>query len=172
MALNEEVGKILNTQINKEIYSSYLYLTFADYYDERGLKGFANWYMIQVEEELAHARVLRRYLLDNGYHLEMDAIAKPNVEIKSDMDPLVAAYKHECFITSSINECYTTASEANDYRTMQILDWFVKEQGEEEANAQEMISNMELFGRDSSGLYKLDREYLTRQYNPPTTMSM
>lgn len=172
MALTKEVGDILNEQINKEIYSSYLYLTFADYYEERGLKGFANWYMIQVEEELAHARVIRRYLLDNDFHVEMEAIAKPNVEIKDDMTPLTAAYAHECYITKSINECYTTAREANDYRTMQVLDWFVKEQGEEEANASEMVSNMELFGGDPSGLYKLDREYLTRVFNPPTTMSM
>ena len=172
MAVSQEVGNILTKQINKEIYSSYLYLTFADYFDERGLKGFANWYMIQVQEELAHARVLRRYLLDNDWKPEMEAIAKPDFKPEDDMSVLKAAYNHEIFITNSIHECYAVARDENDFRTMQLLDWFVKEQGEEEANASEMVSNMENFGCDPRGLFALDRENLTRVYNPPTSMPM
>jgi len=168
MALDQTVADLMNTQINKELYSAYLYLTFADYYDERGLKGFANWYMIQVQEEVAHAKILRRYLLDNDYKPTMLAIDQPTMTFADDMAPLKAAYEHECFITASINECYATAYEVHDFRTMQLLDWFVKEQGEEEATASEMVSNMELFGASPQGLYALDREYLARTFTAPT----
>ena len=78
MALSSEVTAVLNDQINKEMYSSYLYLTFADYYDDRGLKGFANWYEIQAKEEMDHALAIRRYLLDNDFRPTMEAIAKPD----------------------------------------------------------------------------------------------
>ncbi|MDY4522332.1 MAG: ferritin [Atopobium sp.] len=171
MAIDATLGNALNEQINKEIYSAYLYLTFADYYEDRGLKGFANWYMIQVEEELAHAKILRRYLLDNEYQVKMLAIAQPDKTFTNDMDPLIAAYEHEKYITASINECYTLAYEQHDFRTMQLLDWFVKEQGEEETNASDMIKNMELFGNDAKGLFELDREYQARAFTAPA-MSM
>ena len=172
MALDKNVGELLNTQVNKELYSAYLYLTFADYYEGRGLKGFANWYVIQAQEEVAHARIIRRYLLDNDWPVKMLAIAEPDKTFDDDMSPLKAALEHEQFVTASINECYAAAYEIHDFRTMQLLDWFVKEQGEEEANASEMISNMELFGSDPKGLYSLDREYLARVFNPPTSMDM
>lgn len=171
MAIDATLGKALNEQINKEIYSAYLYLTFADYYEDRGLKGFANWYMIQVEEELAHAKILRRYLLDNEYQVKMLAIAQPDKTFTNDMDPLIAAYEHEKYITASINDCYALAYEQHDFRTMQLLDWFVKEQGEEETNASDMIKNMELFGGDAKGLFELDREYQARAFTAPA-MSM
>ncbi|WP_058271207.1 ferritin [Olsenella massiliensis] len=168
MALDDKVAALLNEQINKELFSAYLYLTFADYYDERGLKGFANWYTIQVEEELAHAKGLRRYLLDNDVHPVMEAIARPDMSFDDDMGPLKAALEHEQFITKSIYECYLAAQKVNDLRTMKLLDWYIAEQGEEETNSKDMITNMELFGSDPKGLYDLDREYLSRTFNPPT----
>ncbi len=172
MAISAEVGEILNSQINKEIYSSYLYLTFADYFESRGLKGFANWYMIQTREELAHTLIIRRYLLDNDYIPQLEAIEQPNLKFESDLEVLEAAYNHEKFITRSINECYGRAYDERDYRTMQLLDWFVKEQNEEEVNAGEMVSNMQLFGSDPHGLYSLDREYLGRKFNAPAMLEM
>lgn len=168
MALEKKVGDLLNTQVNKEFYSAYLYLTFADYYEGRGLKGFANWYMVQVEEELAHAKILRRYLLDNDYDVKMLAIPQPDKTFTADIEPLQEALAHENYITACINECYQAASDAHDFRTMQLLDWFVKEQGEEETNGSDMIKNMELFGSDPKGLYDLDREYQTRTFVAPT----
>lgn len=168
MALNEKVADILNKQINKELYSAYLYLTFADYYEDRNLKGYANWYMIQVQEEVAHAKILRRYLLDNDAKVTLEAIDKPTNEYANDLEPMEAGLKHEEYITSCINECYAAAYEIHDFRTMQMLDWFVKEQGEEETNASDMIKNMELFGSDPKGLYDLDREYQARTYVAPT----
>ena len=148
MALSNEVTDVLNEQINKELYSSYLYLTFADYYDDRGLKGFANWYEIQAKEEMDHALAIRRYLLDNDFKPTMEAIAKPDKAFDDDLAPLEAGLEHEEY----------------DVRTMKFLDWFVEEQGEEETNARDMITNMKLFGCDPKGLYDLDREYQARTY--------
>lgn len=168
MALDTNVGNILTQQINKEFYSAYLYLTFADFYEEQGLKGFANWYVIQSQEELAHARILRRYLLDNDWTPTMEAIAKPDFTFTKVVEPIKAAYEHEQFITASINECYAVAQKANDFRTMQLLDWYVKEQGEEEANASDLLKAVELFGGDPKSLFDLDRENATRVFVAPT----
>lgn len=168
MALDTNVGNILTQQINKEFYSAYLYLTFADFYEEQGLKGFANWYVIQSQEELAHARILRRYLLDNDWTPTMEAIAKPDLTFTKVVEPIKAAYEHEQFITASINECYAVAQKANDFRTMQLLDWYVKEQGEEEANASDLLKAVELFGGDPKNLFDLDRENAARVFVAPT----
>lgn len=168
MALDTNVGNILTQQINKEFYSAYLYLTFADFYEEQGLKGFANWYVIQSQEELAHARILRRYLLDNDWTPTMEAIAKPGLTFSKVVEPIKAAYEHEQFITASINECYAVAQKANDFRTMQLLDWYVKEQGEEEANASDLLKAVEIFGGDPKNLYDLDRENAARVFVAPT----
>ena len=168
MALDSSVGNILNQQINKEFYSAYLYLTFADFYEEQGLKGFANWYVIQSQEELAHARILRRYLLDNDWTPTMEAIAKPDLTFSKVVEPIKAAYEHEQFITASINECYAVAQKVNDFRTMQLLDWYVKEQGEEEANAADLLKAVELFGGDPKNLFDLDRENAARVFVAPT----
>ena len=168
MALDTNVGNILTQQINKEFYSAYLYLTFADFYEEQGLKGFANWYVIQSQEELAHARILRRYLLDNDWTPTMEAIAKPDLTFSKVVEPIKAAYEHEQFITASINECYAVAQKVNDFRTMQLLDWYVKEQGEEEANASDLLKAIELFGGDPKNLYDLDRENAARVFVAPT----
>ena len=168
MALDKKVGDTLNAQINKELYSAYLYLTFADYYEDRGLKGFANWYMVQVQEEVAHAKILRRYLLDNDYQVKMAAIAEPDKTFTNDLEPLQAGLEHERYITAAINECYQAAYDVHDFRTMQLLDWFVKEQGEEEKNASDLITKMELFGTDAKGLYMLNSELKARVYAAPS----
>ena len=172
MALTDEVTSILNEQINKELYSSYLYMTFADYYDDRGLKGFANWYEVQSKEELDHAMAIRRYLLDNDFKPTMEAIAKPDKTFADDMAPLKAGLEHEEYVTSLIHHCYEVADAAHDVRTKKFLDWFVSEQGEEETNARDMITDMELFGSDPKGLFNLDREYQARTYVALTALPM
>lgn len=172
MAMNERVSSVLNEQINKELYSAYLYLTFADYYEDRGLKGFANWYEIQAKEEMDHAMAIRRYLLDNDFTPTMEAIAKPDKTFQNDLEPLEAGLEHEEYVTSLIHHCYEVAHEVHDVRTMKFLDWFVSEQGEEETNARDMITNMKLFGSDPKGLYDLDREYQARVYTQMTALPL
>lgn len=165
---NEKVASLLNTQINKELYSAYLYLDFANYYTEQGLDGFANWYNIQAQEERDHAMLFVQYMHNNGLKVTYDAIDKPDNAFSSNMEPLKAGLEHEQYVTSLINDIYGAAYEVKDFRTMQFLDWFVKEQGEEETNAESLIKKMELFGSDAKGLYMLDNELGARVYSAPS----
>ena len=166
--LDKKVLKLLNEQINKELYSAYLYLDFSIFYEAQGLDGFANWYMIQAQEERDHAMLMLKYLQNNGEKVELEAVAKPDKDMKELIDPLKFGYEHEQYVTSLINDIYAAAYEVKDFRTMQYLDWFVKEQLEEEKNAEDMIKKMELFGNDSKGLYSLDAEYAARVYTAPS----
>lgn len=166
--LNEKVRELLNQQINKELYSAYLYLDFSNYFEQRGLNGFANWYYIQAQEERDHAMLFYRYLHNNNETVTLDAVAKPDKVLDSDMTVLKAGLEHELYVTSLINDIYAAAHEVKDFRTMQFLDWFVKEQGEEETNANDMISKMELFGSDPKGLYMLNSELAGRTYSAPS----
>ena len=161
--MENKVSKLINDQINKEMYSAYLYLEFANHFTEKGLDGFANWYNIQAKEEMDHALKFIAYLHDK---VTYEAIAKPESKSKEDIDVLKAAYAHEKFITASINAIYAEASKVNDYRTTQFLDWFISEQAEEEKNAADLIQKMDLFGSDSRALYLLDHEFSTRSYKP------
>ena len=166
--LDKKVSQLLNEQIVKEFYSAYLYLDFSVFYEAEGLDGFANWYMIQAQEERDHAMLFLKYLQENGEKVSLDVIGKPDKELKSLMDPLKAGLEHERYVTSLINDIYAAAYDVKDFRTMQFLDWFVKEQMEEEKNADDMIKKMELFGNDSKGLYSLDSEYAARVYTAPS----
>ena len=167
--LNEKIAKLINTQVNKELYSGYLYLDFANYYADEGLDGFAHWYEVQAQEERDHAMMMRRYLIDNGIKVTFDAIAKPDKKFSNTTDPLKAGYEHEQYVTSLINNIYSEAFAIKDFKTMQFLDWFIKEQGEEEKNAEDMLKKMELFGHDAKGLYALNQELAARVYAPSTT---
>ena len=166
--LNNKVSKLLNEQITKELYSAYLYLDFSVFYEAEGLDGFANWYMIQAQEERDHAMLFLKYLQMCGEKVSLGAIDKPDKHLVTLMDPLKAGLEHEQYVTSLINDIYAASYEVKDFRTMQFLDWFVKEQLEEEKNAEDMIKKMELFGNDSKGLYSLDSEYAARIYSAPS----
>ncbi len=166
--MNARVHELLNDQINKELYSAYLYLDFSNYFEEAGLDGFANWYYIQAQEERDHAMLFYQYLQNENMKVTLKAIDKPDKELTSHMAVLEAGLEHEKLVTSLINNIYAEAYEARDFRTMQFLDWFVKEQGEEETNANDMITKMELFGTDAKGLYMLNQELLARVYSAPS----
>lgn len=167
--LNEKIAKLINEQVNKELYSAYLYLDFSNYYADEGLNGFENWYAVQAQEERDHAMMMRRYLIDNGCRVTFDAIAKPDKKLADISAPLKAGLEHEQYVTSLINAIYAEAFAQKDFKTMQFLDWFIKEQGEEEKNAEDMIKKMELFGRDAKGLYALNQELAARVYAASTT---
>lgn len=165
---NEKVSTLLNEQINKEFYSAYLYLDMSNYFERRGLDGFANWYRIQAQEERDHAMLFYQYMQNNDLTVTLDAIAKPDKVFNCDMDVLQAGLAHEQLVTASINNIYAAAYEVKDFRTMQLLDWFVKEQGEEETNARDLITKYELFGCDAKGLYMLNQELAARVYSAPS----
>ncbi len=166
--MNKKVEELLNDQINKEFYSAYLYLDMSNYFERRGLTGFANWYRIQAQEERDHAMLFYQFLQNNDCTVTLGAIAKPDKVFNTDMDVLKAGLAHEEYVTSLINNIYDEAYTNKDFRTMQFLDWFVKEQGEEETNARDMITKMELFGNDPKSLYMLNQELEGRVYTAPS----
>lgn len=166
--MDNQVAALMNAQINAEFYSAYLYLDFANYYEAAGLDGFANWYEIQAKEEQDHAMLMYHFMQNNGEKVTLEAIAKPDKVFGSLLDPLKAGLEHEKYVTSLINGVYAAAQAVNDFRTLQFLDWFVKEQGEEEKNASDMITKMELFGSDAKGLYMLNSELKARVYSAPS----
>lgn len=161
--MDKKVASLLNDQINKELYSAYLYLDFSNYYAEEGLEGFSNWYYIQAREEREHAEMFLKYMKENGVKVTLEAIAKPDKKLNSLKAPLAEGLEHEKYVTSLIYNIYEAASEAKDYRTMHFLDWFIKEQGEEESNAEGLVKKFELFGNDAKSLYMLDKELLARK---------
>ena len=166
--MNNKIAELLNDQINKELYSAYLYLDMANYYDELDLDGYANYYMIQAQEARDHALLFMKYMQINGLKVTLKAIDKPDKEFNSILDPLEIAAEHERYVTALINNIYHEAQLDRDYRAMKFLDWFVDEQMEEEDNADKMISKYKLFGSDPKGLYLLDQEYAARIYSAPS----
>lgn len=166
--LDKEVAKLLNEQIRNELYSAYLYLDMANYYADQGLDGFENWFFVQAQEERDHAMLFRQYMLNNSEPVTLLEIAAPNEKYKDYKVPLVKALEHERYVTGLINKIYDAARKINDYRTMQFLDWFIMEQGEEEKNADDNIRKYNLFAGDPKGLYLLDSEMKARVYAPPS----
>ena len=166
--MDKKVAGLLNDQINKELYSAYLYLDMANFYSSKGLDGFANWYEIQAKEEQDHAMLIYRYLHNNNEEVTLEAVAKPDKTFTTLLDPLTAGLAHEQYVTSLINNIYAAAQEVKDFRTTQFLDWFIKEQGEEEKNSSDQITKMELFGDDARSLYMLNEELKSRVYSAPS----
>ena len=161
--LDKKVSELLNNQINKEFYSAYLYLDFSNYYYDQGLDGFGNWFKVQAQEERDHAMLFIQYMQNNGEKIELNAVDKPDVALTDAKTVLEETLKHEQYVTSLIHNIYDAAYSVKDFRTMQFLDWFVKEQGEEEN-----IKRFELFGDDPKSLYMLDSELGARVYTAPS----
>ena len=166
--LDKKVIELLNDQINKEFYSAYLYLDIANYYTDHDLDGFANWYTIQAQEERDHALLFLKYLQSNGEKVTLKAIDQPDKEFNTHIDPLLTGAEHERYVTGLIHAIYDEAYSVKDFRTMQFLDWFVKEQLEEEENADKLVSKYNLFGDDPKSLYLLDQELAARVYTAPS----
>lgn len=166
--LDAKVVQLLNEQVNKEFYSAYLYLDFSNYFYDKELNGFGNWYRIQAQEERDHAMLFLQYLQNNGEKVSLEVIEKPSVELTDDLAVLRAGLKHEIYVTSLIHTIYEAAYAVRDFRTMQFLDWFVKEQGEEENNADGLIKKFEMYGADPRSLYMLDNEMAARVYTAPS----
>ena len=161
--MDKKVATLLNDQIQKEFVSAYIYLGMANYYGGKGLDGFAHWFTQQAEEEMEHGMKIYNYMHDNGVAVTLKDIGAPSKKYKNLSEPLAEALKHEQYVTASIYAIVTAATKVNDYRTMQFLDWFVKEQGEEEKNAQELVDKMAMFGKTPEGLYRLNKELAARK---------
>ena len=166
--IDKKIAALLNNQINLEWFSAYFYLDIYGYYMDQNLNGFGNWFYVQTQEERDHAMLFTQYLLNNNERFVLQDVKAPKIIFTDFREPANAALQHERAITKSINTIYAAAYEIKDFRTMQFLDWFVKEQGEEETNADNLIKKMELFGNDSKGLYMLDQELAARVYTAPS----
>jgi len=166
--INEKVGKILNEQINKEFYSAYLYLSMSAYFSDMGLLGFANWMRVQFQEEQAHAMLIYDYLIDRGEKVILTSFETPPNTWANPLAVMEQVLKHEIYVTSLINNIVSIAEEVKDRATMSYMNWFVDEQVEEEANAQDIISKLKLIGDDKSALYLLDKDLSARVFVQPS----
>ncbi len=169
--MNQKMYELLNDQINKELYSAYLYLDMSLFYSAEGLDGFANWFKIQAMEERDHALMYMEYILDNGEKVCLDTIAKSEYSYEKHIDPLTTTLEHEKKVTQLINNIYAEAVQSNDFRAQQFLSWFISEQREEEKNASDLIQKMKLFGDDAKSLYMLNSELAGRVYTAPAIQS-
>jgi ferritin len=165
--LTERMLNALNKQINREIYSSYLYMSMSMYFESEDLSGAAFWMRTQVLEELAHADKFMHYVNERGGRVFLEALGKPDVSWDVPLDAFNGALKHERFISASINDLVTLAREEKDFMSDNFLQWFVAEQVEEEASVTEVIRMFKLAGGAGGGLLMIDRELGSRVFIPP-----
>lgn len=165
--LNEKMEKEFNEQINKELFSAYLYLDMKSRFSEMNLQGFVNWMDVQVQEEKAHAMGMYDYVLERGGRVELLAIDKPEVEGKTPLEIFEQVLKHEEFVTSRINHLMDVADEVRDRATLSFLDWYLKEQVEEESNVGGVLATLRLIGEDKKALLMLDKDLAARTFVAP-----
>jgi len=166
-SISKKIVEALNKQINAEIYSAYLYLSMATYFESIGLKGFANWMRVQWEEELSHAMRIYDYVVGRGGRVRLFAIEQPPSDWESPLAVFEAVYQHEINVTKRIHELVDLALSEKDYATYNMLQWFVEEQIEEEASPLEIVEKLKLIGDDKSALLTIDRELSERQFTSP-----
>ena len=165
--INKKVRDGFNKQIQHELFSAYLYLSMAAWFHSKGMDGMAQWFRVQTLEEMEHAMKFFDHIIERDGEVELLEIEKPQTEWDSPLDAMKAAYKHEQFITGKINDLVTLSKSENDYASGSLLQWFVDEQVEEEANASKNVQNVEMVGDSGNGLLMVDREMGTRTYTMP-----
>ncbi|PWL77320.1 ferritin [Candidatus Gastranaerophilales bacterium] len=165
--ISEKLEKAFNEQINKELYSEYLYLSMQAYFERLNLKGFVNWMSVQVQEEHAHAMGMFNYVHERGGKVELEAIDKPQVEWNSPLHVFEEVLKHEEFVTSKINALMDVAEEVKDRAALSFLDWYLKEQVEEESNVGGVLATLKLIKDDAKALLMLDKELAARTFVAP-----
>ena len=165
--INEKLQNAFNDQINKELYSEYLYLAMKVYFQEQNLMGFVNWFDCQVQEEHAHAMGMFDYLNERGGSIQLISIDKPEFKGTTPVEIFEEVLKHEEFVTSRINALYDVAEEVKDRAAMKFLDWYLKEQVEEEASVGGVLATLKLIGDDKKALLLLDKDLATRTFTAP-----
>ena len=165
--INEKMEKAFNDQINAELYSEYLYLSMKAYFETLNLKGFVNWMNVQVQEEHAHAMGMFDYVNSRGGRVILKAIEAPETNWDSPLAVFEHILRHEEHVTSLINGLADVADEVKDRAALNFLNWYIKEQVEEEDNVGNVLATLRLIGNDSNGLFALDKELATRVYNAP-----
>ncbi|MCD4829866.1 MAG: ferritin [Candidatus Cloacimonetes bacterium] len=167
--LVEKLQDAINEQINKELYSEYFYLSMAAWFEAMNLPGFANFFVVQAQEERFHVMKFWRYLNDRGGRVILKQIDQPKVDFSSAEEIFELAYKHEQFVTKSINELMDLAIEQSDHATRSMLNWFIDEQVEEEASMDGILQKLKLVDGRGHGMLMLDKELAARTFTPPTS---
>jgi len=156
--ISKKLEKAINAQINRELYSSYLYLAMANAAEAAVLKGTASWFKIQAAEENAHAMKFYAYLHEQGAKVELEAIGKPPADFASMQAMFEQTLKHEKLVTKYIRDLMVMADAEKDYASMGLIQWFVNEQIEEEANVVEILAQLKMIGGSTGGLFMLDKQ--------------
>lgn len=166
--MNKKVVEAITEQVNKELYSAYLYMAMEQYLEDQDMSGMASWMYQQALEEQFHARKMMKYLNSRGEKVVLKQIDEPKVEWASVKEVFDNVLEHEQFVTSSINDIQSIAVDIKDYATMNFLQWFIDEQVEEEEAATDLIKQLKLIGDNGYGLLMLDKEMAQRTFTEPT----
>lgn len=167
--IKQRLNDAINQQINAELYSAYLYLSMAAYFENQSLPGFANWMRVQFEEEQFHALKFYGYLNERGGRVLLEAIEKPETNWENMIAVFENVLAHEVHVTGLINDLMTLAIEERDYATTNFLQWFVGEQVEEEANVNAILDQLKRVNGEGHAILMMDRELATRVFTPPVT---
>jgi len=167
--ISRKMEEALNEQLNAELYSAYLYLSMEAYFESINLPGFANWMRAQTQEELTHAMKIYGFVNQRGGRVILQSIAQPPTEWESPLAVFEATYKHEQKVTGLINNLVNLAVEEKDHATNSFLQWFVKEQVEEEDNVSTVLVQLKLIKDSPQALYMMDKELGQRVFTPPAS---
>ena len=165
--IGKKMETALNMQVNAELYSSYLYLSMEAYFQSLSLKGFANWMRCQAQEELFHAMKMYDHILERGGKVSLTAIEGPQIDWDSALAVFEATLEHEINVTGMINNLVDIAIEERDHASNTFLQWYVNEQVEEEASADDVIQQLKLMGDATNGLFLIDKDLGARVFTPP-----
>jgi ferritin len=164
--LKKAVEAALNSQIQMELESAYIYLGMASYVEEQNLPGFGHWMRMQWQEETAHAMKIFDFIQDRGGRVELKSLKAPPAAYKGPLDVMKKTLKHERKVTASITGLYELAIKEKDYPTQILLQWFIDEQTEEEKTAADIVAQLEMVGESGQGLVMIDRELAGRTAGP------
>ncbi|HPM04626.1 MAG TPA: ferritin [Candidatus Cloacimonas sp.] len=167
--ISKKMQDAINEQINRELFSEYLYISMQAWFANQNLDGMANWMDAQGKEERFHAMKFFNYLIERGGKVVLKAIDKPATDFGTPLKAFTEALKHEQFISKSINELMDLAIKEKDHASRSFLQWYVDEQVEEEASVDKVIQKLKMVGDNSQGLFMIDNELGTRVYTPPAT---
>ncbi len=167
--ISKKMEKALNEQVNAELYSAYLYLSMEAYFKSLNLNGFANWMRVQTQEEISHAMKIYGFIDERGGRITLKAIEGPQTKWDSPLAVFKAVYEHEQKVTGLINDLVDLAIEEKDHATNTFLQWFVNEQVEEEASADQVVQQLKMMEKAPGGMFMLDRELGQRVFTPPAT---
>ena len=165
--ISKRLEEAINSQINAELHSAYIYLSMSAYFESENLSGFANWMKVQFEEEQFHAFKMFNYLVERGGRPILTKIEGPQTDWDGLIDVFETTLEREQLITSLINNLADLAQEEKDRAALAFLQWYIEEQVEEESNVETILNQLKFIEGKGHGILMLDRELATRTYVPP-----